>query len=254
MAVPLYFRHSDIATGTFSLTVGAHESAIYAVTNLGLILPFKPKPFKASSGTVTIRLTTSGSVTVKGFLVAGHNLPGVTITLTSGGGLSSSVVAPANTLDGLWTNIFKDLRAAAGTTSTTFDAAISGASANVRINKIFWVVQLREWNVSWGLKRGLYYPGDHLVTEKDVPSDYEADVRGRPLIGEMSRESDRAAMEQLFADSRGRSRVWGAVPNPAVNDFYLLHFTNDQLMFQTVEDAHSTVTIEAAEMGLGKAL
>lgn len=250
----LYFRHSDIVTGTWSLAAGAALSGTYPVTNLGLILPFKPKIFWANSGTCTPRLTTAAPVTVEGVAIIGHNLAGVTVTLTSGAGLNTTLVVPANTLDGMWTNAFKDLRGLGGLTSDQFNAAISGHSSNVKINKIFWILSLRQWNVRWGIQRGIGFPNDRIITEKSVPHTYEHGVRNRPFLGEMTNESDRIAMEQLFADARGNSRVWGAVLDSTVNDVHMLQFVGEQFIPQLRTPGTVTMSIDAIEMGLGKAL
>jgi len=248
-----YWRYSDIAQGTWTLAAGSANS-VYPVTDLGLLLPFSPKPFKATSGTCTPRLTTGSAVTGVGVAIAGHNLAGVTVTITNGAGLSTTLTLPANTLDGLWTNGFKSLAGLSNPSSTQWNFAISGASANVAINKILLLTNLRTWNVRWGVKAGLHYPSDVVMTELGAKHVYEQGVRSRPVIGTMNQEADREAMEQLFADARGESRVWGAVLDDSVNDCHILRFTKDTFIPERRTPGTVTMTIEAEELGLGQAL
>lgn len=253
MRLSLYFRHSDILTGTFSQPIGNPLSAEYVVTNLGLILPFDPKPWKADAGTATARLTTSGSKTARAVFIAGHNLGGVTVSLASGAGLSTTLAVPADTLDGLSVIAVKDLQGLSGLTSTTFDVVISGHSENVAIVAVLWLATLREWDIRWGLKKGKRYPDDRVVTDKEVASTLESGVRSRTLVGQVVTEEQRLAMEQLFADARGRSRIWGAldVDGP---EGWLLNFSADTFEAELADENLTPMTIEALETGLGPAL
>src|SRR6187431_2854817 len=101
MSSSLYAKTSDLLTPTWSLTAGTANSA-YPVTNLGDMKPYKP--FKATSGTCTMRATFGGSTTLQAIAIIGHNLAGVTITITNGAGLSTTLVVPANTGDGMPVN------------------------------------------------------------------------------------------------------------------------------------------------------
>jgi hypothetical protein len=253
MGTSLYCRPTDFPTVTWDLSAGA-ANALYPVANLGLLQPFKPKPFKATSGTATPRATAAGAITLEAIAIIGHNLGGVSIGIQNGAGLSTSVTPQAAKVNGLWVNAYKDLRGLANRTSTTWTFPIAGAPANIAINKILLITTVRALNIRWGPTSGVRYPIDRLLTQMEVALDYELGVSGRPFRADMKNESDRIAMLTLADAAWGKSRVWWLVPDTDVNDCLLARFTDDTFLAKRDARAVSQMVVNVEEFGLGPAL
>lgn len=254
MAGSLHSRPSDLHySGTWDLSAGSAD-ALYPVTNLALVQPFRPKPFKGTSGTVTPRYTVGGAITLEGIAIIGHNLGGHAIGIQNAAGLSTSVTPQAAKVNGLWVNAFKDLRGMSNRTSTVWTFPISGAPANVAINKILLLVTVRTLRTQWELKHGLRYPIDRVRTQRGVALDYEHGVSERPFTSEMKLEEDRDAMFTLFDDALGQSRVWVLVLDSAVNDCALVRFTEDTFLAGRHSPKVSPMVVNVEEFGLGPAL
>jgi hypothetical protein len=140
------------------------------------------------------------------------------------------------------------------TTATTWDLAIVGHSADVAIGEVLLIGTARTLNASWGLKRGVAYPIDEQRTELDVPLIYELGVRSRSFDADVKRETDRADVEALVADARGRARAWWLVPDDSVNDSIWARFTSPAFSLTRQTPRTTSMSIDVEEAGLGPAL
>jgi hypothetical protein len=251
MAGSLYARPSDLLTPTWSLTAGSAE-ALYPVTNLGDGKPYKP--FKATSGTATMRATFGGATTLQAIALVSHNLAGVTVSITNGAGLSTTLAVPADTDDDLSVTAWKDLRGLSNPSSTTWNLAVSGASANVAVGEVLLIETVRTLNTTWGLVHGVEYPIDEQKTEMDVPLIYELGVRNRTLRADLLLESDREAMFALAADARGRARAWWLVLDDTENDAMYVRFVKSAFDVTRESPRVSPMSVDVEEIGLGPAL
>jgi hypothetical protein len=247
----LYARPSDIKQPTWTLTAGTAQ-APYPVTNLGTLKPYQP--FKATSGTATARATFGGATALHAIVILSHNLAGVTIAITNSAGLSTTLVVPANTLDGLSVGAWKNLVGVALTTATTWDLAIVGHSADVAIGEVLLIGTARTLNASWGLKRGVAYPIDEQRTELDVPLIYELGVQSQAIRATVLKDSQRADVEALQESARGRSRVWWLARESTINKCNLVRFASPLLLVEYVDENVTRMAFDVVEAGLGPAL
>jgi hypothetical protein len=245
-----YCRPSDILQPTWSVTSGTANSS-FPVTNLGDLKPYKP--FKATGTAATVRGTFGGSKTLAGVAFIMHNAAGTTVTISSGAGAITTLVFPANTADGLPVNAYKVFAGLSNLSSTTFDFAFTGLSANVAIGEILLIETVRTMSVTWDVKRGRTHLLDAQQTEYGVPLIYELGVRERTFDGRVVLESERTAMEELYDNARGASRAWWLVPDSTVNDCLYARFSKP--LSSKLEGPRFTPTdIEVEEIGLGPAL
>lgn len=245
-----YCRPSDILQPTWSVTSGA-ANASFPVTNLGDLKPYKP--FKATGTAATVRATFGGNKTLQAVAFIMHNAAGTTVTISSGAGAITTMAFPANTEDGLPVNAYKVLLALSNTTSTTFDFAFTGLSANVAIGEILLIETVRTLQVTWGVTTGREHLLDTMVTEYGVPLTYELGVRERTFRGEVVLESERSAMEALYDSARGASRAWWLVPDSSVNDCLYARFAKN-LKAKFEGPRYTPIDIDVQEIGLGPAL
>lgn len=245
-----YCRPSDILQPTWSVTSGAANAA-FPVTNLGDLKPFKP--FKATGTAATVRATFAGSTTLAAVAFIMHNAAGTTVTISSGAGAIGTMVFPANTSDSLPVNAYKLFAGLSNLTSTTFDFAFTGLSANVAIGEILLIETVRTLQPTWGLK----VERDHLIdeekTEFGVPLVYELGVRERTFGADVVLESERSAMEALY-DSARKRRAWWLVPDSSVNDCLYARFVNKPLTATFDAPRITKMSIDVEEIGLGPAL
>jgi hypothetical protein len=255
MAGSYYCRSSDILSPTWTRESGGATVSGYVPSLLGQFVPWSPRPFKASSGTVTLRATFGGATLVEALSIHGpHSLGGVSVGITSQAGLSTTLTPGADTLDDHSTSAFKDLRAQSGITATYFEVVISGAPANVVINKIVLWGTVRTMRSRWGLREAQKYNNDKLETELDSPLIYETRTRRRPWSTTVILESERDDMLALHAAARGDARPWPLVPDTTEQDCLLARFVNPRFGAQRDAPGRSPMDISVEEYGLGQAL
>jgi hypothetical protein len=239
------------STATLSLTAGAAATG-FPVTNGNNGRP--DVALKTTAATATIRATFS-SMTVQGVAIINHNRPSTSVTLSSSGGLSSTLALPANGDDGYSIAGFKDLTGLAGTTGiTTLDFAIPTGSGNVAIGEIVIISSLSTMDVTWGVSHAEVHPIIEHRTEYDVSLIYDLGCRYRVLSAPIVRESERAAITALHRACKGRVTPFLFVLDSAVNDPMLVRFKDIALPWERVGPNHSRTTIELEEVSSGLAL
>jgi hypothetical protein len=246
----IYARYSDIAiaSATISLTAGTANAA-FPLSNLSILNP--AIVFKATGTSCTIRFTYAGSTRWYAVFIFVHNLVGATVTLTNGAGLSQGITIPAAALDGHSVDPYKDLTDAANPSSTTWDLAITGASANVAIGLIVPVLALRQLPVRWKLRQAERMPAIRHTLVGGGTLRYPIGTRQRGLDGTLIEESARADLINLKRDALGIARPFPLIENLAVNEGLLMTFRDQELAWTREHPSYSNQTIELDEVDRG---
>jgi hypothetical protein len=245
----LYCRPSDIKQPTYTLPSGSAD-ALYPVANLGDLLPYKP--FKVTGTSGTIRGTFSTAQALEAIALLSHRLGGTTVTITNAAGLNTTLAVPANSLDGLSVNAFKDLRGLGNLTSSVWELAFVASSAPGAVGELLLIETVRTLYSRWGLKQGQKHDLDRQVTEMGVPLTYELGTRARTFTTDVTRDAERTAMFSLHADARSESRGFWIVPDDTINDCIWARFAGG-LTAERIKN-QSRLQIDVDEIGLGPAV
>jgi hypothetical protein len=238
-------------TATLSLAAGTADPN-YPVTNGNNGRP--DTPLKTTGNTATIRATFS-SMTVQGVGLIHTNRPGASVTVTSSGGLNTTLTIPSAGEDSLPINGFKDVTGLAGTTGiTTLDFAIPAGTGNVAIGEVVIVSSLSTMSIVWGVSHADVHPIIEHRTEYDVSLIYDLGIRYRTFEGRVVLESERAAITSLFRTCKGRVTPFFFVLDSDANDACLVRFKNTVLPWTRVQPRNSEAPIELEEVSAGLAL
>jgi hypothetical protein len=241
------------STATLSLTAGA-ANPDYPLSNLAS----GTRPdlvFKATAGTCTIRATFGGATTVQAVGIVNHNRPSTNVTLTSSGGMNTTMALPANTEDGQCAKGWKDLTSVSGSTGiTTLDFAIAAGSGNAAIGGLAIVTSLATMDITWGVTHSDVHPVIEHRTEYDVSLIYDLGLRYRTFTANVIRESERAAITTLNRTCKGRVTPFLFVLDDSVNDWALVRFKTIVLPWELAQPRQSNASIELEEVSAGLAL
>jgi hypothetical protein len=239
-------------TATLSLTAGT-ANASYPVTNANDGRP--DVAFKATGTSCTIRATFGGATTVQMVGIIHHNRPSASVTLTSSGGLNTTLSLPANGEDSYPINGFKDVTGLAGTTGiTTLDLAIPVGTGAVAIGEVVIVSTFSTMDVTWGVEHGDVHPIIEHRTEYDVSLIYDLGIRYRMFTAPVVRESERSAITALHRTVKGRVTPFAFVLDSDVNDLALVRFKGLSLPWMRAQPRISEASIELEEVSAGLAL
>lgn len=248
-----YCRPSDIVTdgATVSLTAGA-AAAAFPLANL-----YDRKAhsvFKATGTSCTIRATYGGAKTLQAIALIHHNLAGATVTVTNGAGFSNGLTIPSTPLDALPLDPWESYIGLANTSSTTWDIAISGASANVAIGELLLIETLRTLRIRWEPEEDEQHRAIVLETDYGVRQRYGMGVRQRAFRGLAYLEADRADILALQRDARGPLKSFCLVPDSTVNDALFVDLSIDVRTFRRRNPGFTDMALAFREQQKGLAL
>ncbi len=230
-----YCRPADnlATTASVSLTAGT-AAAAFPLANVKDLLAHSV--FKATGTSCTIRFTWGSPVTPEAISIHFHNLAGATVTISNGAGFSNGLPIPANTADGHCLDPWEDYRGLANRNSTTWDVAITGASANVAIGEIVIWGTVREAELDRGavseedqvsiVHEGDYHPRIHC---------YRLGTRVRAFSDHITPLTTASDLLTLSRGAKGPLLPFALVPDSTVNDALFGYLLNSRHRF--VENA-----------------
>lgn len=247
---PLYCRPSEnvAANATWSVIAGA-ANAEFPVTKVNNRDPSDPT--KSTGTAYTVRATFGSPQQIEVVQFVMHNLAGRTITITNNSGLNTTLVVPANWLDGFPVFAWKDLRDNGSNTATQWTFAVTVAAGIVHIGEIALWSTARFLPILWGAKFGPRRLNHKNVTDWGYEHYYDRGIRERTLEGSIIAGEYLADLFALEADAHGCVKQFPFIKDELETDSYWVRFAGDTLVAGQDAPLITPAPFNVQETGLG---
>jgi hypothetical protein len=231
-----YARPSDNVAGSATITASADDAA-YPAANLADLIASKPAKLTGTSGNWVFAFSAPQRVDLVALIH--HNLTaGLDVKIQGNATnawtsptFSQAITIPAYQEDGFPVCPFLDLTGLSGYSTSGFQywrLLINAANAAaVAIGDVVLAALKRtlEVNVSWGATEEEEHPLIEHVTDYGVSTIYDLGTKRRRFAGQTeTTDAGLASLRSLYRDARGRARPWLLVPDPSVNEAWLVRF------------------------------
>lgn len=257
------FGDNKVLNITPTLVSGTPEDASYGVGNLSALNPAKPMRLNEFTCRVQWDMVTPTQIDWIAIIaqnldpgLAGVKIEGNATAIWTSPTLSQAITIPGIDADNYHINAWKDLTAIGSRTFRYWSFAVTVAnSAKIHIGQIGLIGTIRALaaNINWPVNTEDSHPIVERQTNYGVTYVYDSGVRLRRLSAPIDNtDANAATVRQWWLETRGRARPFYVVPDPAVNDVWLVRFQEPkQANQQTVNDRNSgTLAFEELSRGI----
>lgn len=268
MANLQYQHYSDnmAPSATVAVNTGT-EDAAYPAANLKDRNPARPGKLTTTTGSWTFNFVAAQRVDIVALLM--HNLAaGLSVRIqgnaTNAWGaptFDQAITIPTYREDGFPINPWLDLTTLAGYSAAGFAwwriVVVGVNAAAVAIGDV-WLGKLKRTlspNINWGETQDEDRRLIEHSTDHGVDTIYDLGVTRRSIIGEVDApDATRDALRTWWRDSRGRAQAFLIMPDGAVNDAWLVRWTEAKQAIRFDLTDRNTVQLNFLEVSRGLVL